>query len=346
MRHVTIKDIAKALSLSTSTVSRAMVDDNNIRKETKERILKAAREMGYRPNPVAKNLKAGHSNTVGVIVPEMVTPFASSVIEGIQSVFYPEGTKVIIADSGENWHKELDNMKMMESFMVDGMIIGMVDYRRNLDEIATLRAKGMPMVFYDRIPHGLDVTRVTVDDYNKSFFLVERLIRQGCRKIAHIKGPENIYNSVERCRGYRDAIRKFGLPDGENLIVGGGTQYADGVAAAEVINSSLPDCDAVFAFTDIVAIGAMNRFRELGKRIPEDIAVASFSGTELSKMVYPPLTTVEPPLHQMGVTAAQLLTDIVRNHDNSPRCVVLDAEIVMRESTDRIKNISIGSGVS
>lgn len=171
MKRITIKDIANYLSLSTSTVSRALVDDKNIRRETKEQVLQAARELGYRPNPVARNLKSGHSNTVGVIVPEMVTPFASKIIDGIQSVFNPLGIKVVIADSREDPDRELENFRLMEQFMVDGIIVGICDYKRNRTEIERLLQSGMPIVFYDRIPHGLDVSQVIVDDYMKSFFL-------------------------------------------------------------------------------------------------------------------------------------------------------------------------------
>ena len=164
MKHVTIKDIAQYLSISVSTVSRALVDDKNIRKETKEKVLETARKLGYKPNPVATNLRYGHTNTVGVIVPEMVTPFASRVINGIQDVLYANGIKVIIAESGENPEKEKENLQLMERFMVDGIIISLCSYKKNREEYLRLQKAEMPMVFYDRIPHGLDVPQVIVDD--------------------------------------------------------------------------------------------------------------------------------------------------------------------------------------
>lgn len=332
MKRVTIKDIARRLMLSTSTVSRALIDDKNIRRETKEKILAAAQEMGYKPNPVAKNLKYGKTNTIGMIVPEMVTPFASCVAEGVKSVLYPLGIKVLLADSGESAAKELDNLQMMERFMVDGIVICMCDYKKNREELAALARKGMPVVFYDRIPHGLDVSQVIVDDYMKSYFLVERLIRQGRRRIVHLQGPSNIYNSVERRRGYVEAMSKFGLAP-ECIVTESGITYSDGMRDAERILGKVPDVDCVFAFTDVLAIGVMNRLRELGHDIPGDIAVASFSGTELSEMVYPPLSTVAPPLHQMGRQAVELLMELIGNPDAPRRSVVLDADIVMRGST-------------
>lgn len=333
MKHVTIKDIARYLSISVSTVSRALVNDKNIRKETKEKVLEAAEKLGYRPNPVATNLKYGHTNTVGVIVPEMVTPFASRVISGIHDVLYAHGIKVIIAESSEDAEAERDNLKLMERFMVDGIIISLCSYKKNKEDYMRLLQAEMPMVFYDRIPYGLDVPQVVVDDYMKSFFLVERLIRGGRRQIVHIQGPDDVYNSIERYRGYRDALAKFGIAPDERLLVKAGLTFEDGAKAADELLARGVSFDAIFAFTDTLAIGAMNRLREKGKKIPEEVAVASFSGTELSAIVHPQLTTVEPPLYEMGRNAAELILEKIKNPASPGRSVVLNAEIKMRAST-------------
>lgn len=333
MKHVTIKDIAHYLSISVSTVSRALVNDKNIRRETKEKVLEAAKTLGYKPNPVATNLKFGHTNTVGVIVPEMVTPFASRVINGIQEVLYANGIKVIIAESGEDPEKEKENLQLMERFMVDGIIISLCSYKRNREEYLRLQQAEMPMVFYDRIPYGLDVPQVIVDDYMKAFFLVERLIRSGRKRIVHLQGPDDVYNSIERARGYKDALSKFNIFPDEDMLVKTGLTFEDGKNVADRLVEKNISFDAVFAFTDTLAIGMMNRLRELGKKIPEEIAVASFSGTELSTIVYPKLTTVEPPLLQMGRTAAELILEKIKNPSSPNRSVVLNAEIRMRAST-------------
>lgn len=333
MKHVTIKDIARYLSLSVSTVSRALVDDKNIRKETKEKVLETAQKLGYKPNPVATNLKYGHTNTVGVIVPEMVTPFASRVISGIQDVLYANGIKVIIAESNENPATEKENLLLMERFMVDGIIISLCSYKTNQEEYLRLQKAEMPMVFYDRIPYGLDVPQVMVDDYMKSFFLIERLIRSGRRHIVHLLGPDDVYNSHERARGYKDALKKFNITFDERLVIQTGLTFEDGKKAADRLAECHLSVDAIFAFTDTLAIGAMNRLRELGRKIPEEVAVASFSGTELSTIVYPQLTTVEPPLFQMGKTAAELILEKIKNPQSPNRTVVLDADIKMRAST-------------
>lgn len=333
MKHITIKDIARHLSLSVSTVSRALVDDKNIRRETKEKVLEAVKALGYQPNPVATNLKYGHTNTVGVIVPEMVTPFASQVINGIQGILYARGIKVIIAESNEDPNKERENLQLMERFRVDGIIISLCSYKKNKDEYLRLQQAEMPMVFYDRIPYGLDVPQVIVDDYMKAFFLVERLIRGGRKQIVHIQGPDDVYNSIERAAGYKDALAKFNIPLSEDMFVKTGLTFEDGKNAADLLLARDISFDAIFAFTDTLAIGAMNRLREAGKKIPEEVAVASFSGTILSTIVYPQLTTVEPPLLQMGKTAAELILEKIKNPASPNRSVVLDAEIRMRAST-------------
>ena len=235
MKYITIKDIARHLSISVSTVSRALGDDKNIRKETKEKVIEAAKRLGYRPNPVAINLKYGHTNTVGVIVPEMVTPFASRVINGIQEVLHTKNIKVIIAESGGDPEKEKENLQLMEGFMVDGIIICLCSYKRNKEEYSRLQQAGMPMVFYDRIPYGLEVPQVIVDDYMKSFFLVESLIRSGRKQIVHIQGPDDIYNSIERVRGYKDALAKFGIPfDKNNMLIKTGMTFEEGKKAADI----------------------------------------------------------------------------------------------------------------
>lgn len=334
MKHITIKDIARQLALSVSTVSRALAGDKNIRRETKEKVLEAARQLGYKPNPVATNLKYGRTNTVGVIVPEMVTPFAAGVIHGIQRVLYAKGLKVIIADSAEDPRREKENLQLMERFMVDGMIIGLCSYRENQEEYRRLQQAGMPMVFYDRIPRGLAAAEVVVDDYAKSFLLVEHLVRSGRRRIVHVEGPSGVYNSVERRRGYADALAKFRLPVDPELLVSAGLNFDDGAGAADRLLAKGICFDALFAFTDTVAIGAMNRLRERGLRIPQEVAVAGFSGTSLSTIVYPELTTIEPPLLQMGETAAGLLLEKIEAPATPARSVVLPAEIRLRASTE------------
>ena len=172
MKHVTIKDIARSLCISVSTVSRALTDDKNIRRETREAVLREAERLGYRRNPVAMNLKMGRTNTIGVIVPEMHTPYASQVVAGIQSVLYKNNQKVMIAESDENPNRERESLQMMEEFMVDGLIVSICSYKHNVETYRRLAKEGVAIVFYDRIPHGMDdMPQVMVDDNNDSYFM-------------------------------------------------------------------------------------------------------------------------------------------------------------------------------
>ena len=333
MKHVTIKDIARSLCISVSTVSRALTDDKNIRRETREAVLREAERLGYRRNPVAMNLKMGRTNTIGVIVPEMHTPYASQVVAGIQSVLYKNNQKVMIAESDENPDRERESLQMMEEFMVDGLIVSLCSYKHNIETYRRLANEGVAIVFYDRIPHGMDyMSQVMVDDNNDSYFMAEHLIRLGRRRIAYLYGPDDVYNAVERGRGYREAMEKFQIYD-PRLIVKTGMTFADGAAAVDSLVRQGIEFDAVYAFTDTLAIGAMNRLREKGRCIPEDVAVAGFSGTELSTIVFPQLTTVEPPLTEMGQRAAELVLEKVRNPEAENRKIVLRTEMKCRAST-------------
>ena len=333
MKHITIKDIARSLRISVSTVSRALTDDKNIRHETRESVLREAERLGYRRNPVAINLKTGRTNTIGVIVPEMHTPYAAQVVAGIQSVLYKNNQKVMIAESDESPERERMNLQMMEEFMVDGLIVSMCSWRKNTDIYKRLIADGLPIVFYDRLPHGMeDVSQVVVDDVNDSFFMTEHLIRLGRRRIAFLYGPEDIYNSVERGRGYREAMEKFKLYDPQ-LVINTGMTFADGAAAVDQLVHTGVEFDAIYAFTDTLAIGAINRLREIGKTIPDDVVVAGFSGTELSTIVFPQLTTVEPPLEDMGRCAAEMVLEKVRDPEVENRKVVMRTEMKLRAST-------------
>lgn len=331
-KHVTIKDIARSLCISVSTVSRALTDDKNIRKETRDMVVEEAKRLGYKRNPVAMNLKMGRTNTIGVIVPEMHTPYASQVIGGIQEILYKKNQKVMIAESDENPCRELENLKMMEQFMVDGLIVSLCSYRKNIEMYQQLEEAGMAVVFYDRIPYGMDVSQVLVEDNVDSYFMVEHLIRLGRMRIAYIQGPDDIYNAYQRGLGYREAMENFRLFD-PSLIVKTGMTFKDGADAIDRLIYNKVDFDSVFAFTDTLAIGAQNRLRALGKRVPEDIFVASFSGTELSTIVSPRITTMEPPLEEMGRKAAELVMEKINNPETENKMIVLKTTMRCREST-------------
>ncbi|MDY4409277.1 MAG: LacI family DNA-binding transcriptional regulator [Prevotella sp.] len=334
MRFVTIKDIARALGLSVSTVSRTLNDDNNIRQETRQKVLATAKQMGYMKSPVAMNLKFGYTKTIGVIVPEMTTPYASLVIDGIQNVCYANHYKVVIASSGEDAEKERQSIEIMYQFMVDGIIACRTDNRQNHDLYQSILDRKMPLVLYDRLSPDLDAPHVGIDDETKAFFLIDHLIRKGRKRIAFIGiDPNIVFNAQKRYNGYRMALERHHItPDPDLVVWANGMSYSDGgVAIDRLLGKSI---DAVFAFTDTLAIGAMNRLTSMGRRVPEDIAVAGFSGTIISSIVNPQLTTVEPPQYAIGQAAARLVLDLINGKQPEKKEVTLDAEIIYRKSTE------------
>lgn len=334
MKRITIKDLARHLLLSTSTVSRALINDAHIHPETKAKVLDAARELGYKRNPAALNLKYGQSKNIGLVVPEMVTPFSSKVLRGIQNILYPLGYRIIITESDEDPVRERENLLLLEEFNVDGIIINLCDQMKNQEVHQQLLDRGIPLVFFDRIPAvTVDAPQVRVDDAKHAAVMVEHLISTGKRRIVHLKGPGSVFNSEERAAGYTATMQKYGIYDPLLLIEAGGLSFEHGKKVASSLLRNQVEFDGIFAFTDTLAIGAMNFLLEKQVRVPQDVSVSSFSGTELATMIYPPLTSVEPPLVKMGEVAASLVLEKIANIDTQNKVVFLDAALKVRSST-------------
>ncbi|WP_288435079.1 LacI family DNA-binding transcriptional regulator [uncultured Chryseobacterium sp.] len=334
MRRITIKDLSKFLSLSTSTISRALLHDKNVNEETRKKVLDAAEKLGYKPNLTALNLQSGQSRTIGFVVPEMITPFSSTILKGIQNVLYPLGYRIIITQSDEDPLIERKNLQLMEEFNVDAVIINLCHETYNNDIYQSIMDKGTPLVFFDRIPHkSLDVSKVIIDDSIKAALMVEYLIKTGRKRIVHIMGPSTIRNAVERVNGYKRILMKYNIFD-ENLIIQtDGMTFEHGKKAVKQLLNKKIDFDSIFAFSDTLAMGAMNFLLEQKIRIPDEVAIASFSGTELSSMVFPQLTSVQQPLEKMGEAAAELALEKIKNSNAPSQSVLMDAKLVYRAST-------------
>lgn len=334
MRRITIKDLSKFLSLSTSTISRALLHDKNVNEETRKRVLDAAEKLGYKPNLTALNLQSGQSRTIGFVVPEMITPFSSTVLKGIQNILYPLGYRIIITQSDEDPLIERKNLQLLEEFNVDAIIINLCHETHNNDIYQSIMDKGTPLIFFDRIPHkSLDVSKVIIDDSIKAALMVEYLIKTGRKRIVHIMGPSTIRNAVERVNGYKRILMKYNIFD-ENLIIQtDGMTFEHGKKAVKQLLNKNIEFDSIFAFSDTLAMGAMNFLLEQKVRIPDEVAIASFSGTELSTMVYPQLTSVQQPLEKMGEAAAKLALEKIKNNTTPSQAVLMDADLVYRAST-------------
>lgn len=338
MKHVTIKDVAKKLNCSVSTISRAFNDKYDIRKETRDHILETAKEMGYSPNPMAKSLLKQCSNQIGVVVPEFINAFFPEVIIGIQEVFINKGYQVLIMQSNESHITELENIKTLENNMVDGMIISLSLETKNVDYYKDLIKQGFPLVFFNRVSNELETSKVLFDDYKWAFFATEHLIYQGYKKILHLGGPAGLVISQNRKDGFIDALRKHKIPFDESSIIETGFMISDGERVMEklIVENNLPE--AIFAVNDPSAIGAMKMLKKHGYKIPEDVALLGFTESKLAELIDPPLTSVAQPTKEIGRTAAKLLLEQIESKGIFiPQTVILNGRLNVRESSMKMK---------
>ncbi len=333
MKRVTIKDIARHLCLSVSTVSRALANDKNIRQETKERIFAAARELGYSRNIIAANLRTGRSHTIGVLVDQMVSPYAAKVLKGINSVMRENGIYVVIYDADNDPEIEREYINFVSTALLDGLIIAHCNHPANVELFKTLHRNGIPMVFLRNSLDGIDEPMVGVNSYDKGFFLVDHLVCSGCRRIVNVKGPSLSGEIRDLDKAYRAVMRKFDLDIVPELQVEAGVDMCAGRKVADDLLDNEVDFDGVFAINELVAIGVMNRLMERGVKVPDEVSVAAFTGSLLSEMIYPKLTSVETPLEEMGRQAAELLIRKIKQPDIKHEGVLIDARIILRESS-------------
>lgn len=334
MKHVTIKDVARQLNVSISTVSRAFNDKYDIRQETRQRILRVAQEMGYRPNPIARKLIQQKTFNVGVVVPEFVNSYFPEVIIGIQEVLIEKGYQVLVMQSGECYTTELKNVKTLEENMVDGMIISLCREVHNNDHYLPMLEKGYPLVFFNRVDEKIPASKVIFDDFKWSYFATEHLVKQGYRKIFHFSGYQHLNLSQNRIRGFRKALDKFRIPYSDAHIIETGFFMEEGQRVMErlIAEGNLPE--AIFAANDPTAIGAMKAIKQAGLRIPADIALVGFSESQLAEVVEPALTSVIQPTFEIGKTAANLLLRQIQADGFAPaETVVLDGQLNVRASS-------------
>lgn len=334
----TIKDIAQKLGLSSSTVSRALNDSWEIKQETKDLVLKTAQEMDYHSNPQAVFLATKRSNTIGLIVPELMNSFFPLVIRGVQKVLREAGFRLLIMQSNELPEEEKENLKYMQQYNVDGLIISTTPYcEYNSILYQKIIDDGIPIVFFNRVCNSVETPKVVIDNVLMSFTVVKHLLEQGCRNIIHLAGPPNLSISEDRKNGYLRALGFYDIPVNSEYIQPAGIFENDGYEAMSRILDKGIVPDAVFAFNDPVAIGAIKLLKKRGLRIPDDVAVAGFSQSQSALIIEPNLTTVEQPTEMMGKTAANLLLRILKAGDSDNTTIVLDCKLNVRDSTLKIK---------
>lgn len=339
--QITIKDIARELGISPSTVSRALKDHPDISVATKKAVNELADKLNYQPNTVALNLRQRKTNTIGVIIPEIVHFFFSTVISGIEDVAYEAGYNVILAQSNESVEREKSDIKALFNSRVDGLLLSISRETTNFDHIESIISKGLPIVFYDRMYTNPNTSKVIVDDYVGAKEAVLHLIDQGFKRIAHLEAAPGLQIAVDRKRGYIDALKENNIPVKENMIIEcPNGSLEDGKKATKKLLSLASPPDAIFANNDLLAMGAMLSIKENGLKIPEDIALMGFSNWFFSQLLDPPLSSVDQPGFEMGQEAARLLIRQIEMKDKDqfevqPETKILKTRLIIRESSVR-----------
>ena len=335
MKHTTITDIAKKLGISPSTVSRALNDHPDIKASTKTQVKKLAKEFNFRPNQIAQSLKNNRTTIIGVIVPEIKHDFFSSAISGIEEVAYQSGYTIIVCQSNESFEREVVNTNSLIQQRVAGIVASISQNTKNSEHFQSVIERGIPLVFFDRVCEDVDASKVIIDDTKCAFDAVSHLIERGYKKIAHFAGPKVLEICRKRLHGFTEALEQGNLPLIKDFVQYGGLDEKDGYNSMDNLLKQNLIPDAIFAVNDPVAIGAFQRIKEAGLKIPDDIGIVGFSNNKITSLVDPPITTLNQPSFDMGKKAAEILIEVIEDEEKSikPKTVILNAELIIRKST-------------
>ncbi|MDI3527548.1 MAG: LacI family transcriptional regulator [Tenuifilum sp.] len=331
--QVTIKDIARELGISPSTVSRALKDHPDISQETKRLVNELAKKYNYKPNAIALSLRNQRSNVIGVVIPEIVHYFFSSVISGIEEVANANGYSVMISQSNEDFNREVAACETFLNGIIDGVLISVSKETNDYTHFHRFEEEGIPIVFFDRSVDEIQADRVIIDDFDGAYQATEHLIVQGRRKIVHFAGPQNRLIGQNRLNGYLKAMRDNGVVIDERLIIPCDTFQSALVETQKLIESGLK-FDSIFTVNDFTAAGALKILHRNGYKVPDDIAVVGFGDDQTSLMVEPTLTTVNQPGFEMGKKAMeQLIRRITQTKPEPPVTELLKTQLIVRESS-------------
>jgi len=338
LETITIKDIAKALGLSTSTVSRALRNSYEINPETKKLVMEYAERMNYRPNPIALSLRDSKSKSIGVIIPEIANHFFSQLINGIESIAYNLGYHVVIFQSHESYEREVANTNYLVSRKVDGLLISLSSLTTNLFHFQDLMERGLPIVFLDRVPNAIETHKVVVDNFAGSYEATEHLIKTGRKRIAHLTSPIYLSITTERLAGYKQALEDYGLPFDESYVKycyhGGKVAEENEAAVREMLEMPEPP-DAIFTASDRLTTGCMSVLQKHNIKVPEQIAIVGFTNISVAELLNPPLTAVVQPAMEMGQQAVELLIRLIEHPQKTDvfETRSLKTSLIIREST-------------
>jgi LacI family transcriptional regulator len=332
--QITIKDIAKILGISPSTVSRALKDHPDISIETKKLVQSFADKVNYRPNALALSLRSSKTNTIGIIIPEIVHHFFSSVISGIEDVAYAKGYRVMICQSNENHKRESLDVQALLDNRVDGILISISKTTKEFDHFRNILENGTPLVFFDRICDEIETDRVIADDKEGARIATQHLIKKGCKTILHLAAPQHLLIGKYRLEGYKQAIKEAGISFDSELVVKCDSRE-EVLRNADQILKLAPHIDGIFAVNDSTAIAAMQILQKNGFKIPQQLKVVGFGDGPNATIAYPTLTTVEQKGYEIGKEAVQMLIKQIESPESSGKfsTKILTPELIEREST-------------
>jgi LacI family transcriptional regulator len=332
---VTIKDIANELGISPSTVSKALKGHHDISNATKLSVKALADKWNYKPDEVALSLKSGLSKTIGVIVPEIVHYFFSTVISGIEDIAYDSGYHVMFCQSSELYEREVKAVDALLSTRVDGILISVSKNTKNFDHFRKIEENGLPIVFFDRICEEIETDRVIVDDEAGAYQAVNHLLDIGCERIIHLAGPSHLNIGMNRQEGYMRALRERNITVNKNNIIRCDSMQDATTVIPELLNRTERP-DGIFAVNDETAAASMRIIKDNGLMIPDDIAVVGFTSGLISDITNPTLTSVEQHGYSVGKEAVRLLIDRIEKKEDLPfQTKIIKTELAVKESTMR-----------
>lgn len=321
-----IKDVAKLAGVSVATVSRVLNDKGYVGQHTREMVEQAIKELNYKPNEVARSLFKKQSNTIGLIVPDIMNPYFPELARAVEDTASKFGYNVILCNSDEDREKEQTYLDMLQQNYVNGIIVS--SNTMTAEQVIELN---IPVVSIDReISKGLPT--IVVENMKGASKATRFLLDKGCSRVAHIRGPKGVVNAEERCEGYKEAVVQQTWFN-ESYIVDGNYDMESSIEATLELLRSHPEIDGIFAANDVMAIGAMKAANQLGKRVPEELAIIGFDGIRLSSVTIPELTTIVQPIYELGEKATTMLVRLMNQQEVGQTYYILDVELVERNST-------------
>lgn len=334
--HIRLKDIAKELGVSVVTVSRALRDRPDIAKDTKARILERVKELNYRPNLTARSLVTGRSSLIGLVVPDLIHPFFGEIAKGLSTALREQGYYVIVASSESDGDLERDEIEHMLAHRLDCLVLA--SCQEDVAGLRSIREAGVPLVLVDRRFRGFDSNFVGVNDYTVGALATEHLIQQGCRRIAHIRGPATSVGD-RRAEGYRETLRSHGITVPDNYVISlGHASESDGETRGRLAMDALlalkPRPDGLFCFNDALAVGAMFRAIEAGLGVPKDLAIVGCGNFHYSSKLRVPLSSVDQCAREIGERTAKMVSTLLgKSPSERSRKVVLEPQLIVRASS-------------